>query len=74
MTFTSTFAADAKVQDRVALPEPVTLVGLTVHEVLLEDRLTKPVKPFRAVTVMVEVALVPASTVILDGLALMLKS
>ena len=63
-----------KRHEMVALPEPVMLVGVIVHEVLLEDRSTKPVKPFRAVTVMVEVALVPASTVILDGLALMLKS
>ncbi len=72
MTVTSTFPADAKVQDRAALPEPVTLVGLAVHDVLLVAKLTRPVKPFRAVTVMVEVAAVPALTVMLTGLAPML--
>ncbi len=53
------------------LPEPVSPVGTRLHAVLLEDRLTKPVNPFRAVTVMVEVAAVPTLTVILTGLALM---
>jgi len=71
VTFTSTFPADAKVQDRVELPEPLRPVGTSVHAVLLEDRLTKPVKPFRAVTVMLEVAAVPALTVMLTGSALM---
>ena len=58
-------------QDSVELPEPVSPVGTRVHAVLLEDRLTKPVKPFRAVTVMLEVAAVPALTVMLTGSALM---
>ncbi len=58
-------------QDSVELPEPVSPVGTRLHAVLLEDRLTKPVNPFRAVTVMVEVAAVPTLTVILTGLALM---
>ena len=47
------------VQDSVELPDPVTLVGETVHEVLLVVRLTTPVKPFWAVMVMVDVAAVP---------------
>jgi len=47
------------VQDSVELPDPVTLVGETVHEVLLVVRLTTPANPFRPVTVMVDVAAVP---------------
>ena len=47
------------VQDRVELPEPVTLVGDKVHDVLLVVRLTTPAKPFRLVMVMVDVAAVP---------------
>ena len=46
--------------DRVALPEPVTLVGLIAPQVrpdgTVSVRDTIPVNPFRAVTVMVEVA------------------
>ena len=44
----------------VAVPELVTLVGLIAPQVRpaggVSVRLTTPVKPFRAVTVMVEVA------------------
>jgi hypothetical protein len=47
------------VHDSVELPDPVTLVGATEHEVLLVVRLTTPAKPFRPVTVMVDVAAVP---------------
>jgi hypothetical protein len=47
------------VQDSVELPDPITLVGESVHEVLFVVRLTTPVKPFRAVTVMLDVAAVP---------------
>jgi len=62
------------VQDNVALPEPVTLVGETVHDVLLVDRLTTPAKPLIAVTVIVEVPAEPAFTVTLVGLAVIVKS
>ena len=61
-------------QDSVALPEPVTLVGDTVHEVLLVVRLTTPAKPLIAVTVIVEVPAEPAFTVTLVGLAVIVKS
>ena len=61
-------------QDSVALPEPVTLVGDTVHEVLLVVRLTTPAKPLIAVTVIVEVPAEPAFTVTLAGLAVIVKS
>ena len=39
-TPTWTVEADVKVHDKVALPKPVTLVGATVHKVLLVVRLT----------------------------------
>ncbi len=60
--------------DRFELPEPVTVVGETVHEVLLVARLTTPAKPFRPVTVTVEVPEEPASTVTDARLAVTVKS
>ena len=60
--------------DNVALPEPVTLVGAIEHEVLLLARLTTPANPWSAVTVIAEVAAVPALTVTLVGLAAIVKS
>jgi len=62
------------VQDRFELPEPVTVVGETLHEVLLVTRLTTPAKPFRPVTVTVEVPAVPARTVTDVGLPVTVKS
>ena len=61
-------------QDRFELPEPVTVVGETLHEVLLVTRLTTPAKPFRPVTVTVEVLAVPARTVTDVGLPVTVKS
>jgi hypothetical protein len=63
-----------KVHDRVEVPDPVTLVGDSVHEVLLVVKVTTPEKPFSPVIVMVEVAgtLVVAVTVV--GLAVIVKS
>jgi len=66
--------SEAKLHHSVELPEPVTLVGEILHDVLFVDRLTRPVKPLRAVTARVEAAGVPALTVMLAGLAAMLKS
>jgi hypothetical protein len=66
--------APVKVHERVALPAPVTLVGLTAHAVLLVDRLTIPEKPFNAVVVTVDVPALPAFTVTVVGLAFMVKS
>ena len=60
--------------DRVALPEPVTLVGATEQDVLLVVRLTTPANPCRPVTAIVEVATVPALTVTEVGLAAIVKS
>jgi len=64
----------------VEVPEPVTLVGVSVHVrpvvgLMLEVRLTTPLNPWRAVTVIAEVAAaVPAFTVTLVGLAAIVKS
>ena len=66
--------ADAKVQESVALPEPVTLVGLTAHAVLLVANATTPEKPFCAETVTVEVPKLPALTVRIVGLTAIVKS
>ena len=48
MPVTVTWIVDAvvKVHDNIEEPEPVTLVGLRVHAVLLLARLTTPAKPF----------------------------
>ena len=52
--------------ERVAVPEPVTLVGVNAPHVspagTVSVRLTTPVNPFTAVMVMVEVAEEPAGT------------
>jgi len=67
------------VHESVLVPEPVTLVGVRVHVrpvvgEILEDSETTPLKPFRAVIVIVEVAAVPAFDAIDVGLAAMVKS
>jgi hypothetical protein len=66
--------ADAKVHDKVALPEPVTLEGLAAHAVLLVANPTTPAKPFCAETVTVEVPELPAFTVTIVGLTVIVKS
>jgi hypothetical protein len=67
------------VHDNVLVPEPVTLVGVRVQvRPVAGDtvavRLTTPVKPCNAVTVIVEVPAVPAFTLTVVGLAAMVKS
>jgi hypothetical protein len=74
VTPTWTVEAAANVHDRVALPEPVTLVGDTVQDVLLVVRLTTPAKPFTAATLIEEVPALPAFTVTDDGVAVTVKS
>jgi hypothetical protein len=71
---TTTFDAVANVHDRVALPEPVKLVGVTMHPVLSAVRLTTLLKPLTAVSVMVEVPDTPVSIVRLVGLEAKVKS
>jgi len=73
VTPTWTVEAAAKVHDSVELPEPLTLVGVSVHAVLLLARPTTPAKPFCPVIVIVELPAVPALTVTLVGLAVMVK-
>lgn len=65
---------DENVQDRLELPEPDMVLGATLHEVLLVLRLTTPEKPFRAVTVMLDMPVEPTFTLTLVGLATMVKS
>ena len=60
--------------DSVELPDPVTLVGATEHEVLLVVRLTTPAKPLSPETVIADVPADPALTVTLVGLAATVKS
>ena len=50
---------DVKRHERVELPEPVILVGERVHPVLLVARLTPPEKPFKLVTLIVDVPAEP---------------
>jgi hypothetical protein len=71
-------------QDRVEVREVVVmlnakLAGFKMHERPIEGetvgvKATVPVNPWRPVTVMVEVALLPRNTVTLVGLALTVKS
>ncbi len=61
------------------MPEPVTLVGVRVQAIpvvglMLDVKLTIPLKPLRPVTVIVEVPATPALTVTVAGLAEMVKS
>jgi hypothetical protein len=74
VTVTWTNCADANVQLRLELPEPVTLVGDNVQLVLLLVNETTPLKPWRPVTVILEVPADPAFTVTLVGDAAIVKS
>ena len=62
------------VQERVELPEPVTLVGVSVQAVLLLARLTVPANPLSPVMVMVDVPAAPTLTGTVVGLAVIVKS
>jgi len=67
------------VHDRVEVPEPVTLVGVRVHvRPVVGDtvavRPTTPLKPCRAVTVIVDIPGTPARIVTVVGLAAIVKS
>src|SRR5260370_2918126 len=63
-----------KVHDRVLEPEPVIVDGVSVHAALLAERLTVPAKPFRPVTVIIEVPAELTFTVTEAGLADTVKS
>ena len=66
MTVSEKVPAVGDEQATLAVPEPVTLVGVIAPQVSpaagVSVRLTTPAKPFRPVTVMVEVADWPALT------------
>ena len=74
MTPTCRVDAAVKVQERVALPEPLTLVGATLQDVLLVARLTTPANPFNPVIVIDEGPDALALTVTVVGLAAIVKS
>ena len=59
VTATLVTPSEAKLHDSVEFPEPVTLVGEILHDVLFVDRLTRPVNPLTEVTVIVEFAVWP---------------
>lgn len=63
-----------KLHERLALPDPVTLEGVRVHDVLFDDKLTIEANPFRPVTVIVEVPMEPALAATDVGLAVIEKS
>jgi len=65
---------DVNVHESVEVPAPVTLVGVSVHAALLEERLTTPLKPPTAATVIVDVPAWFALTLTLVGLAAIVKS
>ena len=65
---------ELKVQDSVAVPEPVTVPGVIVQEVLLVDKDTAPVNPSRGEMEIVDDPDAPAFSVRLVGLAEILKS
>jgi len=67
------------VQKSVDIPDPpVTLVGLTLHnrsvELVIPERETEPLKPFRGAIVIVDGPFVPVVTEILVGLTVIAKS
>jgi hypothetical protein len=64
----------ANVHDRAELPEPATLVGVSMQDVLLLAKPTTPPKPLSPETVIVDPPALPALTVTLVGLADSVKS
>ena len=66
--------AEVKMHESIRLPEPATLVGETVHEVLLVVRFTTPAKPLAGTTVIVEGPTLPTFRVTDPGLEVMEKS
>ena len=67
VTRTWIVAALANEHDTVELPPAVRPAGESVQRVLLVERLTKPENPLRGVTIIVEMTVEPASTVLVDG-------
>jgi hypothetical protein len=74
VTVTWTVEAELNAHESVPLPEPVTVDGVTVHEVLLVARFTTPTNPLEGATLMVEVPGVPTFRITDVGLEAMAKS
>lgn len=74
MTATWGLPVVVNAQDRVAVPEPVTLALERVQDVLLVAKLTTPLKPLAAVMVIVEFPEALTLRVTLVGLAVTVKS
>src|SRR5260370_31986568 len=74
VTSTVSVPTGAKLQERLAPPDPVTLDGVIVQAVLFDDRLTTPANPLRPVTVMADGPAEPALTVTGAGFAEIEKS
>ena len=74
MTRTVSVPTGAKLHERLAPPDPVTLDGVMVQAVLFDDKLTTPANPFRPAIVMAEVPVEPVLTVTAAGLADIEKS
>ena len=74
MTVTVKVPVVVNVHESVAVPDPVTLVGVTVHAVLFAESATMPLKPLTPATVMVDVAAAPFNAVTLVGDAEIVKS
>src|SRR5947208_15328839 len=74
VTVTVTDPGDEKVQERVEVPAPVTLVGVRVHAALSEERVTGLLKPLTAAMVIVEAPAWLTFTLTLVGLATIVKS
>jgi hypothetical protein len=62
------------VQESVEVPAPVTLVGVRAQAVLSAERLTTPLKPLTAASVIVDVPSWFTFTLTVVGLALIVKS
>jgi len=56
---TVTVVVVVKVQESVALPDPVTLFGLRLHAALLADKPTAPLKLLSAATLIIDAAVFP---------------
>lgn len=74
LTRTVSVLTGVKLQERLALPDPVTVEGVRVQAVLFDDKLTIEANPFRPVMVMVDVPTEPALTATDVGLAAIEKS
>jgi hypothetical protein len=66
--------AVVKVHDSVDVPEPVTLVGERLHAELFDVKVTIPLNPYWAVTVIVDVPDWLTFGETLVGLAVVVKS